>query len=272
MTDFTWPAIVLAHSVDLLSMASGSLVGFVLGLIGGGGSVLAVPLLVYVVGARNPHVAIGTSAIAVAVSAFANLISHARAGNVKWNCAIVFALAGIAGAIIGSTIGKAVNGQKLLLLFGVVMIVIAGTMFFKKDVAGNPRVALNWDSAPRLTPLLLAYGVGVGALSGFFGIGGGFLVVPGLLAATGMPLLSAVGSSLVSVTAFGLTTAINYALSGLVDWRMVGFFIAGAIVGGLFGGRVAKALSSQKQLLSKVFAVIVASVGFYVVAKELHIT
>jgi len=266
-SDFAWRVAALVHTADLLALCSGSLVGFVLGLIGGGGSVLAVPLLVYFVGVRNPHVAIGTSAIAVAMSALANLIGHARAGNVKWNCAIVFALAGVAGAMIGSSLGKALDGQKLLLLFGIVMIVIAATMFMKKDVAGNPLVALNWASAPRLTPMLLAYGVGVGALSGFFGIGGGFLVVPGIIAATGMPLLSAVGSSLVSVTAFGLTTAFNYALSGLIDWRMVAFFLAGAIVGGLFGGRVAKALSSEKQLLAKVFAVIVASVGIYVVAK-----
>jgi uncharacterized membrane protein YfcA len=264
---FTWRAVYLAHSTDLLVLASGSLVGFVLGLIGGGGSVLAVPLLVYLVGVSDPHVAIGTSAIAVAVSAFANLIGHARAGHVKWNCAIVFALAGVGGAMIGSSAGKAFNGDKLLGLFGVVMIIIAAGMFFKKDTAGNPAVSLNWASAKRMTPILLMYGVGVGALSGFFGIGGGFLVVPGLIAATGMPMISAVGSSLVSVTAFGLTTALNYSLSGFVDWRMAAIFIAGGVIGGVFGQRAAKALEDKKQLLAKVFALIVASVGFYVVSK-----
>ena len=87
---------------ELLSFGSGGLVGFALGLLGGGGSILAVPLLVYVVGVKDPHVAIGTSALAVSVNAFANLISHARAGTVKWPCAIVFALAGIAGAALGA--------------------------------------------------------------------------------------------------------------------------------------------------------------------------
>jgi uncharacterized protein len=119
-----------------------------------------------------------------------------------------------------------------------------------------------------LAPLLLVYGVGVGALSGFFGIGGGFLVVPGLVAATGMPLISAVGSSLVSVTAFGLTTAINYAVSRMVDWRLAAIFIASGIAGGHFGGRTAKLLAGKNQLLSKVFAVIVASVGIYVLARN----
>ena len=91
---------------DVLAIFSGSIVGFVLGLIGGGGSILAVPLLVYVVGVSSPHVAIGTSAVAVALSALANLWGHARAGHVKWRCALVFAAAGSAGAVLGSTFGK----------------------------------------------------------------------------------------------------------------------------------------------------------------------
>lgn len=260
-------ALAITRSASLLVLASGSIVGFVLGLIGGGGSVLAVPLLVYLVGVRDPHLAIGTSAVAVTTSAFANLIAHAKAGHVKWNCAVVFALAGVGGAIIGSTLGKAFNGQILLGLFGLLMIVIAAAMFVKKDLDGDPGVVLTWATAGRMTPWLLAYGAVIGGLSGFFGIGGGFLVVPGLIAATRMPLISAVGSSLVSVTAFGLTTAINYTLSGFVDWHMAAVFIAGGIAGGYLGGRTAKALVNQKQILSKIFAIIVAGTGLYVIAK-----
>src|ERR1700751_4327506 len=95
---------------DVLAICSGALVGFSLGLIGGGGSILAVPLLVYVVGVRSPHVAIGTSSIAVALSALSSLAGHARAGNVRWPCAIVFAAFGVAGASLGSTIGKSFDG------------------------------------------------------------------------------------------------------------------------------------------------------------------
>ncbi len=101
----------------LLSIASGSLVGFSLGLVGGGGSILAVPLLVYVVGVPDPHVAIGTSAIAVAASAAANLLGHARTGSVKWPCALVFAAAGIVGAAAGAQLGKMMDGHRLLMLF-----------------------------------------------------------------------------------------------------------------------------------------------------------
>jgi uncharacterized protein len=254
---------------DFLAVFSGSLVGFVLGLIGGGGSVLAVPLLVYVVGVQSPHVAIGTSAVAVALSATANLVDHARHDHVKWRCAIVFAAAGIVGAVIGSSIGKQVDGQKLLLLFGILMLVIAGLMFAKKNTGGNATVELTAISAPKLLPYLLAYGVAVGALSGFFGIGGGFLIVPGLMAATDMPMIFAIGSSLFCVAAFGFTTAGSYAVSGLVDWPLVAIFIGGGILGGLVGRQASSALAKRKHLLSQSFAAIVAVVGIYVVARGL---
>ena len=107
----------------ILGVLSGVLVGFTLGLVGGGGSILAVPLMVYLVGVASPHVAIGTSALAVAVNAATGLASHARAGTVKWRCGLMYASAGILGALAGSTAGKAFDGHKLLFLFAIVMIV-----------------------------------------------------------------------------------------------------------------------------------------------------
>ncbi|KPF64234.1 hypothetical protein IP69_18535 [Bosea sp. AAP35] len=252
---------------DIASVGSGTLVGFVLGLIGGGGSILAVPLLVYVVGVASPHVAIGTSAVAVALSAFANLLGHARAGNVRWPCALIFSAAGIAGAAAGSTLGKSFDGQKLMLLFGVLMIVIAVMMLVRKAGDGTAFRPLARETAPSLLPRLLGMGGLVGAMSGFFGIGGGFLIVPGLMGAARMPMILAIGSSLVAVTAFGITTAISYALSGLVDWRIAILFVAGGVAGGLGGTLLAKRLASHKSLLTRVFAAIVAIVGAYVVAR-----
>lgn len=254
---------------DLLATGAGSIVGFTLGLIGGGGSILAVPLLIHMVGVPSTHLAIGTSAVPVAVSALINLIGHARADNVKWRCAILFAAAGIAGAAMGSTLGKSFDGQWLLRLFGVLMIIIAVLMLLRGEEEGNIDVRLTRGTAPRLAPLLLAYGIAVGALSGFFGIGGGFLVVPGMIAATGMPLLCAIGSSLVSVTAFGLTTATSYAISGLVDWTLAAVFIVGGIAGGVAGRFAASRLAQDKQMLSRIFATIVASVGVYVIWRSL---
>lgn len=253
----------------LLSVGSGSLVGFTLGLVGGGGSILAVPLLVYVVGVSSPHVAIGTSAIAVAASAAANLIGHSRAHTVKWPCATVFAVSGIAGAALGAQLGKTVDGSRLLTLFGVLMIVVGVLMLRPRRSGGNPDVKLTLDSMPTLLPLLIGAGLAVGTLSGFFGIGGGFLIVPGLIGATAMPLINAIGSSLVSVTAFGLTTAASYAWSGLVDWPLAGLFIAGGALGGLFGTRLARHLAGYKHALTLTFSGIVIAVGLYVVVRSI---
>lgn len=254
---------------DLLSIASGSVVGFVLGLVGGGGSILAVPLLVYVVGVPSPHIAIGTSAIAVALSAAVNLIGHARARTVKWPCAITFAIAGMIGAAGGAQLGKMVDGARLLVLFGGLMIVVGVLMLRPRRAAGNPDVKLTRESLPQLLPMLAGLGLAVGILSGFFGIGGGFLIVPGLIGATAMPLINAIGSSLVSVTVLGLTTAASYAWSGLVDWRLALLFVLGGAIGGLLGIRLAKYLSGRKAVLTRIFSGIVITVGFYVVFRSL---
>jgi uncharacterized protein len=112
----------------LAAPASGALVGFALGLVGGGGSILATPLLVYVVGVAQPHIAIGTGALAVSVNAFISLIGHARTGNVRWRYSIVFAVVGILGALGGSTVGKFVDGARLLFLFALAMLAVGAMM------------------------------------------------------------------------------------------------------------------------------------------------
>src|ERR1700744_1015231 len=157
-----------------LGVASGALVGFSLGLVGGGGSILAVPLMVYVVGVSDPHVAIGTSAIAVAANAAINLSNHARNGTVRWSCALMFAAAGMVGAFIGSILGKMLDGQKLLALFALLMLVIAVLMLKTRARVGLPDVQMNRDN----TPAILGLGLATGTLSGFFGIGGGFRIGP----------------------------------------------------------------------------------------------
>ena len=121
-----------------LSVASGAIVGLILALVGGGGSILAVPLMVYVVAVPSAHVAIGTSAFAVALSAGAGLVRHARAGHVKWRCAGLFASIGVVGALVGSTLGMAFDGHKLLAAFAIVMLLAGVLMLRKRCVAGNP--------------------------------------------------------------------------------------------------------------------------------------
>ncbi|WP_287941717.1 sulfite exporter TauE/SafE family protein [Sphingopyxis sp.] len=251
--------ITLSLAQMILGALSGVLVGFTLGLVGGGGSILAVPLMVYLVGVPQPHVAIGTAALAVAANAAVGLTNHARAGNVRWPCGLTFAGSGIVGAFAGSTLGKSFDGAKLLFLFALLMVVIAVIMLRKRGQVGDPAVRISRENAPRL----LGYGLGSGAFSGFFGIGGGFLIVPGIVAATGMPMINAVGTSLVAVTAFGLTTAANYAWSGLVDWQLAGLFIAGGALGSWLGLKGAQRLSARTGRLNILFALLVLVVAAY---------
>jgi uncharacterized membrane protein YfcA len=249
---------------DALGLFSGSFVGFSLGLVGGGGSILAVPLMIYLVGVPSVHIAIGTSALAVAVNAAANLLSHARMGTVKWRCASVFAVAGVVGAFGGSSLSKIVDGPRLLALFAMLMLIVAAVMFARRSSKGDADAQLNRENLPKL----LLSGFMTGALSGFFGIGGGFLIVPGLMFATGMPIINAIGSSLVAVTAFGATAALNYAASGLVDWRLAVMFIGGGVVGGLVGGRIAHSVGGKRGALNSIFAGVILLVAIYMLTRS----
>lgn len=254
--------------IDSYTILSGIVVGFVLALVGGGGSILAVPMLIYGVGIASPHMAIGTSAVAVAASALFNFFAHLRAGNVKWRCGAVFTAAGIMGTFAGSTAAKSIDGQNLLSLFAVLMVAMGFIMFRKRNQTGDPSVQLNRVTARALMPKLVGLGFGAGLLSGFFGIGGGFLIVPGLMLATGMTLQYAIGTSLIAVSAFGATTAINYAVSGLVNWHIALVFIAGGILGGIAGSKLSAVLAKQKGALGTLLAAVIIAVGFYILSKS----
>lgn len=248
-----------------LAALSGGVVALFLTVFGGGGSVLAVPLLLYVVGVRDPHVAIGVSAAGVSLNALTALAGQARAGRVRWPCALTFALFGATGAWLGSSVAKAIDGERLLLFFAVAMAVVGLAMLRPARQEGSSAVRLS----PRLAPRVAASGAGVGAVAGFFGIGGGFLIVPGLMSATGMTLALAQASSLVSVAAFGATTAINYSLSGLMSWPLVAAMTAGGVAGTVVGLPLAKRLGANAALGRRLFAGLIVVVAAYVAAKAL---
>lgn len=251
----------------VLAIVSGGVVGFTLGLIGGGGSILAVPLLLYVVGIHDAHVVIGTTAFAVSVNAYLNLIPHWRAGNVNWRAAIFFAIPGVIGAYIGSDLGKMVNGKTILFLFAILMLIIAVIMLKPRRDNGNSGTIVR-------LPKILPTGLLTGMVSGFFGIGGGFLIVPGLVFSTGMGMTEAIGTSLFSVGTFGLTTAISYSISGLVNWLVVALYIAGGLVGGRFGVKACTVLGKNKRRLQLLFSgviIVVALYMLYINLNALHI-
>lgn len=247
----------------LLAALGGALVGLLLTLFGGGGSVLATPWLIYVVGLADTHVAIGTSAAAVAVNAATGLIAQARAGRVKWPCASVFALSGLAGALVGAGLGKLVDGGALLVWFALAMIAIAVSMLIPKSSEGDPRIRLTASMVLKLAPV----GLAAGLAAGFFGIGGGFLIAPGLMAATGMTLANAGASSLVSVALFGAATSASYALSGKVIWPLFGALVVGGAIGTLAALPLARRLDSRARLGRSLFAALVIAVALYILLR-----
>ena len=252
------------HLPAVIAAGSGVFVGFSLALTGGGGSTLAAPLLLYLVGLKDVHLAIGTSALAVATNAYTGLIAHARAGHVRWKAGMLITVTGVAGAFAGSEIGKIVSGQSLIVLFAILMILVALLMLRpshigKTDDEGRPR---------RLAPRLLGAGFGVGSISGFFGIGGGFLIVPSLVFAARMDLVHAIGTSLVATGSFALTTALNYARSGLIDWTVAGEFIVGGAFGGWLGAAAARHLSKKHGLLNVIFSTVIIAAAVYMLIRR----
>jgi uncharacterized membrane protein YfcA len=247
----------------LLAALGGALIGLLLTLFGGGGSVLATPWLIYVVGLTDTHAAIGTSAAAVAINAAGGLAAQARAGRVKWPCATVFALSGLAGALTGAHLARQVDGGLLLTWFAVAMIAIALSMLWPRKSAGDPAVRLNPAMVLKLAPV----GLVVGLAAGFFGIGGGFLIAPGLTASTGMTLAHAGASSLLSVTLFGTATSASYALNGQVVWPLFTALVAGGAVGTVVALPLARRLESRAPLARMLFALLVIAVALYILLR-----
>ena len=248
------------HVSYVAAVLSGAVVGLLLTVFGGGGSVLATPLLVFFVGLRDPHLAIGTSAAAVAVNAAMGLARQARAGRVKWPCATVFALAGLAGSLVGAHLAKQVDGQKLLLWFAVAMAAVGLSMLRRPRSQGDDGVHL----APAMVVKLAPIGLATGFAAGFFGIGGGFLIVPGLMASTGMTLAHAAASSLVSVGLFAAATSASYAVSGLVNWAVFAALVLGGGLGVLAAGPAVRLAAYHALGARRGFAAMVLLTAAYV--------
>jgi uncharacterized protein len=306
-----------------LSLVSGAIVGFSLGLIGGGGSILAVPLLIYVVGVTDAHIAIGTSALAVGVNAVNNLIHHYKKGNVKIREGLMFAIPGVIGSIFGSQLGLLTPSNKLLILFGIFMIIISILMLRKQQKQSPEANKSKVSSAIKTltitttdtTPILkdsgsddsyyksnkldngkqeekqnhgindysqieqkgtvydnkvkqLTIGFLVGLAAGYFGIGGGFIIVPSLMH-LGLNIIDAIGTSLIPVSMFGFSTAIRYSLSNQIEWVIALLFIIGGIGGGMLGTKFAA--KAPRKMLTSIFAFLLIVVAIYIILKSVLI-
>ena len=307
---------VINHAIStvVLSLLAGAVVGFSLGLIGGGGSILAVPLLIYVVGVANTHVAIGTSALAVGVNALINMIHHKKGGHVRVKEGIIFAIPGAVGTMIGAQLGLLTSSEDLLILFAVFTTILSLVILLKKSAGSNSNkkneeksllspnnhhtdnsepdetntesedgTEENKDSKESrdsetkaskhfLTSILhnkkfyrlSIVGLAVGLGAGYFGIGGGFIIVPALMhTISGLTIIDAVGTSLISVSTFGFLTATRYSLNGELNWFVSLLFIAGGVLGGFYGTRMSSKISKER--LQKIFAIILFVVGIYMI-------
>lgn len=248
--------------IVMLLVATGGIVGFLLALTGGGGSIVCVPLLLYMVKVPDTHWIIGTSAISVAISALINLAAHAAKGNVRWQTGMLVSLVAVAGA----QVGKITTGQSLTLPFSLLMAVVAGLTLKRNHRAGTTSLSSHSAVHPAIVwPCVLA----LGGLAGFLGIGGGFLVVPALVWFFRFSMVETVATSLVVVSAMGLSTSASYAMSGKVSMAMTCWLIAGGVLGGAVGVALAERLKKREDIINVFYAVMLLALALYMFLKSL---
>jgi uncharacterized membrane protein YfcA len=243
----------------LIVVLLASLIGISLGLLGGGGSILAVPVLAYGAGLPAKE-AIATSLVVVGVTSLFALIPHARRGNVDWRIGAIFSGTAMAGAYLGGLAADWFSGTTLLLLFAAMMVVTALAMFRGRGELKAER------AKPLPVVLVVAEGLAVGAATGLVGAGGGFLVVPALVLLGGMEMHKAVGTSLMVIALKSFAAFAGHAAHVSIDAELALVVTAAAVVGSLVGAVLAKRVSAQ--LLRKVFAGFVLVMAGYVVWRE----
>lgn len=245
--------------MSALGLALSLLIGVSLGFFGGGGSILTVPLLVYVFG-LEAKVAIASSLLIVGAASISGAVAHWRAGNVELRTGLLFGAAGMAGAYLGGRAGAFVDGTLLLLLFAAMMLLTAVAMWRGRRAASQ--------SAPveRATPRLLAQGFGVGVFTGLVGAGGGFLIVPALALWAGLPMPAAVGTSLAIIVMNTLAGFGGYMAHVDVDLRIVAAVGTAAIAGSFLGSRLSRRIDPAA--LRRSFAAFVAAMATFILVRE----
>ena len=261
-----YPAIDMSQAI--LSLVFGGLIGFSLGLLGGGGSILTVPILVYVIG-QDVHAATGTSLAIVGASALLGALAHRRRGNVRMKSGLIFGLMSMTSAIPGVWLNSLVEGKVILILFGLLMIAVAIGMLHKK--IGHPEPKAAGMPCEAYTPKdwfrLLLIGSVVGVLTGFFGVGGGFLIVPALALVGNFPIYQAVGTSLLVIAMASVSGFLGHLSLGAVDLGIVGLFVLGGLPGVLSGTALAGKMPERK--LAKSFGWFIILVALYLIYKNL---
>ncbi|WP_407319688.1 sulfite exporter TauE/SafE family protein [Isoptericola halotolerans] len=236
-------------------------VGISLGLLGGGGSILTVPLLTYVAG-FPPKEAIAASLLVVGVTSVTSMLAHARRGNVQWRTGLVFGAAGMAGAFAGGLVGGHIPGTILMIAFAAMMVATAAAMIRGRRGGKAPE----HDGTLKIGRTILD-GLVVGLVTGLVGAGGGFLVVPALVLLGGLPMSVAVGTSLLVIGMKSFAGLAGYLTSVSLDWGLVAAVTAAAVVGSLVGARLSDKV--PEAALRRGFGWFVLVMGVFVLVQEL---
>ncbi|MFS8102514.1 sulfite exporter TauE/SafE family protein [Lentzea alba] len=247
----------------VLTLLAAVLVGVALAVLGGGGSILTVPILVYLAG-QDPKQAIAMSLFVVGVTSAVAVVSHARAGRVRWRTGLVFGAAGMAGAYGGGRLAEFIPGTWLLAGFALMMIATAVAMIRgrREGVQAKPHAELPIGR-------VVAEGVAVGLVTGLVGAGGGFLVVPALALLGGLPMAVAVATSLVVIAMKSFAGLAGYLATVQIDWTLAALVTAAAVTGSLAGGRLAGRI--PETVLRKGFGWFVLVMGGFVLAQQLPV-
>lgn len=248
----------------IAAIALSVLIGVSLGLLGGGGSILTIPILVYVLGVEEKS-AIAGSLLLVALTSAAAAVQHARARNVQWRVGLIFAAAGMAGAFAGGRLAAFIPGWALIALFAVVMFATGAAMWRR---AGRKEPAEPRPAAHAHLVKIVVEGVTVGLVTGLVGAGGGFLIVPALALLGGLPMRQAVGTSLVVIALNSIAGFAGYASHVAVDYGLIGGMSLSAVAGSFLGAAAGKRLSPEK--LRKSFAGFVLVMAVVMLGKQLY--
>jgi uncharacterized protein len=250
-----------------IAVAAGLLIGLSLGALGGGGSILTVPVLVYLLH-QPPHAATTGSLLIVGITAAGGVIAHQRAGRVRLAPGIAFGVLGVAGSYAGSRMSAGVPSDLLLSLFAGLMLVVAAAMLRRRRGTAGQRERAAGSTVLGRGLKIVAAATGVGLLTGFFGVGGGFVIVPVLVLVLGFDMPAAVGTSLL-VIAINSAAALAARLGGHtdLDWPLLGVFTVAALAGVLAGNRVASRVDASR--LTTAFAVLLIAVAGYSLARSL---
>jgi len=249
----------------IAALSFGLVIGLLLGLLGGGGSILAVPALIYGVG-QAPSSAIPTSLLVVGISSAAAVASRLRSGDVQWRIAGVFGTVGAAAAFGGTALNRLLNPRLVLVGFAVLMVAVGVQMLRAQTTIGDscalPDGKINWRSC---LPKAIASGAVVGFLTGLFGVGGGFLIIPALVVLLGLPMETAVATSLVIIVINSAAGFAAHSSGKHLDYGIAAAFTISAVLGSLAATRLSDHVNADR--LRRWFAYLVFAVAAFVVTQ-----